>query len=277
VLLVLASARSLDAEPLLISQLVRVAGQGFAVDALEQTVNRVALPPETLTQLQSAFDRAAEHEAAGTSIDRAFVGERVNEGSIFDMAPEKLREAFAQMATMGPSNEMQQAVNGVSEKMTANLKDQRKFVEDSLDQALAARKDPLPTRLKADELLAGRATEAKSKEYVVASMLLPGLGKVTSKEAGALARLRLAQTAVALERFRAANANRYPDALTELVPKFLAAVPNDPFDGQPLRYQKAGVGGYLLHSVGVDLKDDGGVRKAGADDLSFAVVRPPRP
>jgi hypothetical protein len=44
-----------------------------------------------------------------------------------------------------------------------------------------------------------------------------------------------------------------------------------------LRYQKAGAGGYLLHSIGVDLKDDNGVRKVGADDLSFAVVRPPRP
>jgi hypothetical protein len=256
---------------------VRVAGQGFAVDALEQTVNRVALPPETLTQLQSAFDRAADREAAGTGFDRSLVGERVNVSAFLDLAPEKLRETFAQMATMGPSNEMQQAVNGVSDKMTANLKDQRKFCEDSIDQALAARKEPLPGRLKADELITTRASEAKSKEYVLASMLLPALGKVTSKEAGSLARLRLAQTAIALERFRAANTNRYPEALTELAPKFLAAVPNDPFDGQPLRYQKAGVGGYLLHSIGADLKDDNGVRKVGADDLSFVVVRPPRP
>jgi type II secretory pathway pseudopilin PulG len=275
VLLALAAAKSLDAEPLTISQLVRVAGQGFAVDALEQTVNRVALPPETLTQLQSAFDHAAEHEAAGTAFDRALVAERVTDGVLFDLGPEKLRESIARMT--GDTNEMTSVMKQVSEKMTANFKDQRKFVEDSLDQVLAARKDPLPGRLKADELMTSRANEAKTKEYFIASMVLPALGKVTSKEAGSLARLRLAQTAVALERFRAANTNRYPDALTELAPKFLAAVPNDPFDGQPLRYQKAGAGGYLLHSIGVDLKDDNGVRKVGADDLSFAVVRPPRP
>jgi hypothetical protein len=161
--------------------------------------------------------------------------------------------------------------------MLANLKEQRQFCDDSYDQALAARNDGLPGRLKADDLLTSRANDAKTKEYFVAMMLLPGLGKTTSREAGSLARLRLAQTAIALERFRAANMGRYPDALTELVPKYIAAVPNDPFDGQPLRYMKAGVGGYLLHSIGPDLKDDGGVRKPGADDVSFVVVRPPRP
>jgi hypothetical protein len=273
VLLALASARTLDAEPIFFSQLVRVANLVVAVDALEQTVNRVVLPAETLTQLQSAFDRAAEHEAAGTGFDRAFVGARVRADALLAAGPEKLREVM----DMGQTNEMPQAVKDLSEKMTANLKEQRQYCVDSFDQVLAARKDPLPGRLKADDLLNTRAMEAKTKEYSIPTVLLPQFNVATKAEAAGLARLRLAQTAIALERFRAANTNRYPDALTELAPKFLAAVPSDPYDGQPLRYQKAGAGGYLLHCIGPDLKDDNGVRKVGADDLSFVVVRPPRP
>jgi len=36
----------------------------------------------------------------------------------------------------------------------------------------------------------------------------------------------------------------------------------DPFDGQPLRYSAEGAG-YVLYSVGPDLKDDAGERTAG--------------
>ncbi len=48
VLMTLALARSLKAEPVTISQLVRAAGVSLAVDALNQVVNRTTLSPESL-------------------------------------------------------------------------------------------------------------------------------------------------------------------------------------------------------------------------------------
>lgn len=58
--------------------------------------------------------------------------------------------------------------------------------------------------------------------------------------------------------------------------EYLSATPADPFDGQPLRYQKK-AGGYSLYSIGPDLKDDSGERKKGKDgDIVFAIVSPPR-
>jgi hypothetical protein len=189
-----------------------------------------------------------------------------------DQSPDKLRQALSQTpAPTGPGLPPAPDVD----KIMATLKEQRQFFNDTINQFIIARKDPLPARLKADEALNARVEEAKSKQYVLVSTMVPALGRVTTKEASGLARLRLAQTALALEQFRLANANRYPDALTELSPKFLPAVPEDPFDGQPLRYRKAGEG-YLIYSVGPDLKDDGGARKPGTDDLSFVVVRPAR-
>jgi hypothetical protein len=106
-------------------------------------------------------------------------------------------------------------------------------------------------------------------------MFFAALNNVAPKEAGSLANLRLAQTAVSLEKFRFAHANRYPESLNQLTPNYLNAVPADPFDGQGLRYRKAG-NGYVLYSIGRNLKDDGGKPGIGREgDIVFAVVKPP--
>ena len=51
----------------------------------------------------------------------------------------------------------------------------------------------------------------------------------------------------------------FPQALSELVPGYLTAVPPDPFaDGQPLIYRRLSPNRFMLYSVGPDGKDDGG-------------------
>jgi hypothetical protein len=65
--------------------------------------------------------------------------------------------------------------------------------------------------------------------------------------------------------------------LAELTPAHLAALPADPFDGQPLHY-KTKSSGYTLYSIGPDLKDDGGERKGEkGGDIVFEVIAPARP
>jgi hypothetical protein len=68
--------------------------------------------------------------------------------------------------------------------------------------------------------------------------------------------LRNAQAAIAVERFRAAE-GKLPVGLDALVPRFLSAVPIDPFDGQPLRYRQTEVR-YVVYSVGPSKTDQGG-------------------
>jgi hypothetical protein len=62
--------------------------------------------------------------------------------------------------------------------------------------------------------------------------------------------------ALAVERFRLAR-GRWPESLADVVPEVLAAVPADPFDGQPLRYRRT-AGGVVIYSIGPDGADDGG-------------------
>ena len=68
---------------------------------------------------------------------------------------------------------------------------------------------------------------------------------------------RLTFTAIALHRHRLKH-EKFPASLGTLVPEFLAEVPRDFMDGQPLRYQLQPDGQFRLWSVGEDFKDDGG-------------------
>jgi hypothetical protein len=67
------------------------------------------------------------------------------------------------------------------------------------------------------------------------------------------------QLACVLERFRRAK-GRFPD--------FLSALPNDAFDGKPLRYRRNPDGGYDRWSIGPDRKDDGGKLNPKEDSQS---------
>jgi type II secretory pathway pseudopilin PulG len=100
-----------------------------------------------------------------------------------------------------------------------------------------------------------------------------------SLEAECSARVRLATTALAIERFRLAQ-GRLPENLNGLTPQFLSAVPSDPFDGASLRYHRLAKS-YVIYSVGRDGHDNGGREqpsdakssdKAGYD-ITFTVER----
>ena len=66
----------------------------------------------------------------------------------------------------------------------------------------------------------------------------------------------LATIACGLERFKL-NQGRYPEALGSLIPDYLAALPHDLIDGQPLRYRTAD-NGFVLYSIGYNQTDEGG-------------------
>lgn len=70
----------------------------------------------------------------------------------------------------------------------------------------------------------------------------------------AQAAIDLARVACALERHRLCN-GRYPEQLTDLLPRFLDALPHDLHDGQPLRLRTT-ADHVLLYSIGENGTDD---------------------
>jgi hypothetical protein len=112
--------------------------------------------------------------------------------------------------------------------------------------------------------------------HVMTKDTAPAITRVAELDLRARAHLELAQTALALERYRLAG-GKVPQRLEELVPQYLEEVPSDPFDGNPIRYQRTDPG-YCLYSVSDDGQDNGGKEKtdvpSGAPyDWCFIVTR----
>ena len=93
---------------------------------------------------------------------------------------------------------------------------------------------------------------------VLERLMLPGLGNGAKRFAYAQSSVNLARTAIALERYRLAH-GEYPESLDALAPQFIAKLPHDVINGQPLHYRREANGQFVLYSVGWNEMDDGGV------------------
>lgn len=268
----LALTRSLEAEPVLFSQVVRAMSVSVAVGALEQTINRSTLPSESLSELSRAFQHIEAVDARGDGFNRGLVAQRLASAALL-RTPEKLLQFVAAPGMDVPADQRDRMVARLQK--AGKLTEEERFFEATFEQLLAARKEPLPARLNVESFIQQASAQAAGKKLAIIDWMLSGL-KGPAQEAESLASARLGLTAVALEQFRAAHENRFPANLSELTPTYLSAVPADPFDGQPLRYQTK-ASGYVLYSIGPDLKDDGGERKtAKTGDILFEVVTPGR-
>ncbi len=114
-----------------------------------------------------------------------------------------------------------------------------------------------PDRLENETNIDIRINSSFIPYHYMEAVLLPECPRDIEKIAFAQTAVQQAATACALERYRLAH-GRYPDTLAALVPQYLAAVPNDVMDGQPLRYRLEGADGFILYSIGWNMKDDGG-------------------
>jgi hypothetical protein len=93
---------------------------------------------------------------------------------------------------------------------------------------------------------------------VMASVLLPGIGRLPRNCAQAQVTVDQVVLACALERCRLAN-KEFPEHLDALVPRFIASLPHDVLTGKPYQYRRSEDGRFILYSVGWNGKDDGGV------------------
>lgn len=90
-------------------------------------------------------------------------------------------------------------------------------------------------------------------------IMLPELGRMRYSSCRVETKMALLQVDVAARRYYA-DKGRYPDKLTQLVPKYLKSAPVDPFgNGKPIKYlPPKGARSFVVYSLGGNLKDDGG-------------------
>ncbi len=106
---------------------------------------------------------------------------------------------------------------------------------------------------------------------ILAAMLVPAIPQSQRKFAHAQTMVDAAVVACALGRYRLAS-GQFPDSLAALTPKYLEKPPHDLITGEPLKYRPEN-DGFVLYSVGWNVKDDGGTvtmsgKKTSSIDLT---------
>jgi hypothetical protein len=243
------AARSLGDEPIFISQLIRRAGVTIACQAIERTLAQGEPPPEDMAALQKLL----ENEDTFPGLLLATRGERASLHKLFEV----VEQGYVSVDELAQSTGTR---SNWLERTAVSLW----RMDTSRDYALAL---PLMTRrLQEVQLPLHEQAEAEKRfeqevrdlprNAVISRFILSAVSKLGEAFRRKHAYLRCTIVALAAERYRREK-TAWPDTIDKLCPKYLAAVPLDPFDGEPLRYRRV-EDGVVIYSVGRDGADNNG-------------------
>jgi hypothetical protein len=246
---ILNAGRSLDDEPLVISQLIRIACVYVAASSAEQVLALGEPPVEELVALQQLAELEERHASIAVGyrgeralLHRVFTGIAEDRIDMRDMPVEKGADmAFRERWARWTLRRQARAEHPRMLKMLTRIVD-------------VAR---LPTHEQATAEGKIRAELNALPDASLIRTFLPGLTSLGDAGRRKVAYMRCVKTMMALERYRR-DRGTWPVTLDELAPGLLKAVPLDPFDGKPLRYKRL-ADGVLVYSVGTDGVDNGGI------------------
>ncbi len=268
-------SRALEKEPFASPMMIRNGIDELVADQLEIVLAGGISTEAELAPIQGEL----EHDVAETKCLPGILGERAR----FDYMVERLQlngASRAELLTYFPPVS-RTSPGGLTESLMQELRFAR-FVADLagiradclriLNEAERIAKLPMHER---SGELKGLVARCRGWSFDLGANAVSWAHHL-ERELKPTALTRCSIVAVAMERFRLAN-NRWPDTLQELTPRYLQAIPLDPFDGQPLRLVAKGT--YrIVYSIGPNLVDDGGTfkPKPGADgmDLGFILHDP---
>jgi hypothetical protein len=258
-------AESIKTEPLLISQLVRIAIVQITADSVWEGLSARRWNDQQVAQLQSAFSSIQLlHD-----FHFAMCGERAFGNDVFEKmrAGHKLPSEDIGLPRYAPSGLLyhnQLVINRIHEKYSFNMVDGEKR-RVYVDRAHLS-EDPPELR-------------TRHPYHILARILFPALAKACGRFALAQSTVDQTALACALERYRLAH-GEYPETLKVLTPQFVREVPHDVITGEALRYSRIDKDKFVLYSVGWNEKDDAGVpapRAGGATAKTGDWVWTPAP
>ncbi len=265
-------SESLHREPLLISQLVRVAMHGLVVSGLEQSLNRTHLTPEQLKQLQHEIEKANTHDGLyyGLIGERCMLIDEMSGGGSWSTPP----SAMSPYPTRAPQLGAWRWRNQIDLRQAVGM----------LDRMVAASRKS-SSEMDAEFSAIQREYDEQDKStirwflHVFSQLLVPPLLRAGDSQLRDTSQLNCAIAALAALRYKN-DKGMLPDSLVALVPHYLKEVPIDPIDSKPLGYVHS-TDGFTVYSIGPDHIDDGGKPPAEgksiqtSGDLTFTVrLRP---
>jgi hypothetical protein len=269
-------ARLLGQESIVAPYYSRLTIVGGGLEGLERLVNAGLLSPAIIRRLQNVL-QAAETDLLDTeALRRALICERA---VLIETAHESDAGFAARAANSpggGPGNSLAAyEVMKFAGRWEAQMVDALRMVSAEIEMFNL----PLGRwRLRVAELDVERGMLDGRRSLALLSISRgASIGDLALRQLSDIARVRAAQTALAIE-LRRVTTNRptaAPEKLDELVPQFLAQIPTDPFDGKPIRYARQKTG-YVVYSIGRDGIDNHGrinPKRQRSEEPAFMVNR----
>jgi hypothetical protein len=248
---ILNTGRALGDEPLIISQLIRIAECSIALAGIERTLAQGVADEKELAAVQKLLEDEATHPAFLVAMRGERAGVQMAMQALQDG---RLSEAqLLSLAGIKPGGRRQSLKEKLSRHLPGEIAKKRAEFLRLSNHLVEAAKMSGPEQLKKLEEL---EANAKGKPPLV-RMLLPPFSTVAGAQQRTRAQIRCAIAGVAAERYRLKQ-GRWPKELRELKETgYLNAVPTDPVDEKPLRLSRR-KNGLVIYSVGEDSLDDNG-------------------
>jgi ABC-type transport system involved in multi-copper enzyme maturation permease subunit len=259
-------------EPIIISQLVRIAQDDISVKSLNLLVNResIALSVEDYRRLLSIL------EGKRSGMTKALEGELVFLGRYF----------FEQQITLGRALGYMFANESKGHRLLGNLyggylgspvlkMDYTFYIRALAETINYSKKTYFAIKDKTDEWERKISPDKfKACKHLISSISLPALSRILVQQARNNANLDSCKLALALKIYREKHGN-YPDSLYSVSPEIIPELPLDPFTGKNYIYRREGKG-FIVYSVGPNETDDGGVynpkQSTKYDDIAFKIT-----
>jgi hypothetical protein len=280
-------ARLLDQAPTVIEQLVAVGIEGTAAKAGIALATRGQMPPAEAKEILS---RLAALRPVGHMVDAIDTVERFCglDAVMMLSRPGGLRASGLSGTTALPVpdsadldwNQMLRDMNAQYDWMVKPMRLPRFHGREEAQKAGDEEFKKFETGLKGGPLsglrlfllkAGGRPfRKALTTAYtnILIAIMIPALGQACTMEDDARMMHEIETLAAALACYHADN-GRWPAELKELCPSLLKTIPTDRFSVKPLVYRPS-KDGYLLYSVGKNMRDDGGQWEPRSDKISSA-------
>lgn len=244
---------SLKDEPVLISQLVRIAIDGITTESIQPIIN--TYPEEIL--IKDYQELILEIDKKEKKLMKGLEGELVW-GSTFGF--EKFLKGDVKDLVSSGIFDRQVILYRLYVSYPAKplLKQDYNFYVRSLTDYISLSRLPYyKTKDELSELDKKVETVGWQFKYPLTAMIMPALHRAQISQARDNAQLDGLKIACALKIYKKEN-GYYPDELTALVPGIISELPLDEFTGKNFIYKKEGKG-FIVYSVGSNEKDDGGI------------------
>lgn len=235
-------ARSFEAEPLYISQTVRLNYESMAVATLEYVLRRINFNDEQLIELGEILTQAEDF----SGIKRAFASERCIRLRLCENPSLFPSDIIEGVLPAQPVLEAYKAIGILDRAALVYIRFDKEFTD--------VFELPLHKQINAFKSIEAEFNKSKLPGFL--RLKQSPFSELVSLNLNTIAELRTARVALTIQRYRLQK-GKLPESLSNLIPQYLDNIPLDPFNGKALKYNKLDPG-FIIYSVGQNLSDDNG-------------------